>query len=155
MPYLIDGHNLIHCLNRISIQDPHDEAKLVMVLRGFMIGQGKKCVVFFDYGLPGGVSGLSSTRVKVVFANTGQEADTRIINQIRNLSNPSSWTLVSSDNKIRTFAKAQKMRLLHSSAFANLLEKEPIADEKEAVETPMSAADLQEWREIFGDDEFT
>ena len=157
MPYLIDGHNLIQSLNRISIQDPNDEAKLVGVLRGFMIGQGKKCIVFFDRGLPGGASRLSCSRVEVIFANTGQEADTRIINHIRNLTNSTTWTLVSSDSKIRNFASKNNLRLLHSPEFAKQLETQKARKvKKEDIDTPISAAELQEWYEIFSaDDEFT
>ena len=154
MPYLIDGHNLIQSLNRISIQDPNDEAKLVGVLRGFMIGQGKKCIVFFDRGLLGGASRLSCSRVQVIFANTGQEADTRIINQIRNLTNPTTWTLVSSDSKIRKFASTRNLNLLHSSEFAKQLETQKAQQvKKEDMDTPISAAELQEWYEIFSADD--
>ena len=34
MPYIIDGHNLIHYLDDIQLDDPHDEAKLALKLRG-------------------------------------------------------------------------------------------------------------------------
>lgn len=153
MPYLIDGHNLIQALPNISLDDPHDEAKLVAVLRGFMIGHGKKCTVIFDRGLPGGTSKLSCSRVKVVFASTGQEADSRIINQIRNLPNPSSWTLVSSDRHIRAVAKQQKMKLFHSREFAQLLElQKRDSEKKERCNSSISDSELQDWLQIFGDD---
>jgi hypothetical protein len=52
MPYLIDGHNLIHYMDDIRLGDPNDEAELVIKLRGFCARRKKKAVVIFDQGLP-------------------------------------------------------------------------------------------------------
>lgn len=153
MPYLIDGHNLIRAIPRISLEDPHDEAKLVGALRGLMIGMGKKCTVIFDGGLPGGASRLSCSRVQVIFASSGQEADSRIINRIRNMRNAAGWVLVSSDGRIREAAKRQKMTMLHSNEFAELLEPKPTrSKEKEGHQASLSDADLQDWLRAFGED---
>ncbi len=35
MPFLIDGHNVIAALRDIDLDDPDDEAKLVMKLRAW------------------------------------------------------------------------------------------------------------------------
>lgn len=153
MPYLIDGHNLIQAMPGISLEDPHDEAKLVGALRGLMIGQGKKCTVIFDGGLPGGSSRLSCNRVEVVFASSGQEADSRIINRIRNMRNASGWVLVSSDGRIREAAKRRKMAMLYAHKFAQLLEPKPARpNENEAHDSPLSDSDLQDWLHAFGED---
>lgn len=154
MPYLIDGHNLIQSMKGISIEDPDDEAKLVRTLRSFMIGQNKKCKVFFDGGLPGGYSRMSCSRVQVRFAHAGQEADVNIIHCIHQLANPKQWTLVSSDRKIREQARLRKIKLVHAWEFAQALEaRKTLSSQCDAVDPPMQEAELDEWYEIFGIDE--
>ena len=122
MRFLIDGHNLIHAMTSISIEDPDDEAKLVSALRSHMIGQNDKCTVIFDGGLPGGHSHLSCSRVQVIFANTGQEADQRLIKHILKENNPTSCVLVSSDSRIKTVAQRRKMKVLLAQDFSKMME---------------------------------
>ncbi len=154
MPYLIDGHNLIQSMNDISIEDPNDEAKLVGALRSFMIGQNKKCKVFFDGGLPGGSSRMSCSRVQVHFAHTGQEADANIIACIHHLANPKQWILVSSDRRIREQALKRHIQLVHARDFAQALERpRQYSRERDSSDPPIQVADLEEWYEIFGIDD--
>ena len=76
MPLLIDGHNLIGRLPDLHLDDPHDEAKLVLRLRAYAARTRKRITVVFDHGLPGGESlPLSSAGVKAIFASAGRSAD--------------------------------------------------------------------------------
>ena len=69
MPFLIDGHNVIAALPDIDLEDPHDEAKLVLKLRAWTGRERRKAIVVFDGGIPGGYSRtLSTVSVRVVFA---------------------------------------------------------------------------------------
>ena len=54
MPILIDGHNLIGRLPDLRLDDPDDEAKLVLRLRAYAARTRKRITVVFDQGLPGG-----------------------------------------------------------------------------------------------------
>ena len=56
MPFLIDGHNVIAALPDIDLEDPHDEAKLVLKLRAWTGQARRKAIVIFDGGIPGGYS---------------------------------------------------------------------------------------------------
>ena len=52
MHYLIDGHNLIGALPDISLEDPDDEVKLILVLRSWAVARRRREVtVIFDGGL--------------------------------------------------------------------------------------------------------
>jgi predicted RNA-binding protein with PIN domain len=89
MRYLIDGHNVIAQLPGININDPDDEAQLVMKLRGFCARTGKQVTVIFDGGIPGGFSpNLSNSQVTVRFASAEQTtADQILLNMIRRIKN--------------------------------------------------------------------
>jgi uncharacterized protein len=107
MPYLIDGHNLVAQTPGISLEDPDDEAKLVMLLRQLCMREKRKATVIFDGGLPGGVSRLSSSNVTVIFASDRHTtADDLLINRIRDEHNPNSMIVVTTDQKVQPSSPA-------------------------------------------------
>ncbi len=165
MHYLIDGHNLIAKLDDLTLDDPDDEAKLVLRLRSWTAASRKRRVtVIFDGGLPGGKSTrLSTSRVTVVFASAGQTADDLLIRRINQVKNPAEFTLVSSDAEVLAVARKRRMPLLLAEQFATQLPPErprPAAapvettDEQriaERRETPqLSDEEVNEWLELFG-----
>jgi predicted RNA-binding protein with PIN domain len=153
MPYLIDGHNLIGKLPDITLGEPNDEAKLVIRLRGFAARTGKKCIVIFDSGLPGGRSPLSNQPVEVVFASSPRNADRLLIRRIEDMPDPRNWTLVSSDHAIQDVAKRRAMQIMTSDSFAPLLRlpKKPAKpDDKPLKDVYVSPAEVEEWLKLFG-----
>ncbi len=157
MIYLIDGHNVIGQLPDISLDDPNDEAILVQKLMGFSARTKRRCVVVFDHGLPGGTSRMSTRDVQVVFASQRSNADRVMIERIGKIPDPVQWIVVSSDNDVLGAARGRKMQTLRSDAFAILLESPPapIIDAGEESNVELSAAEVDEWLQIFGDDKIT
>ena len=151
MPYLIDGHNLIGQLRDISLDEPNDEALLVQKLTAFTARTGKRCVVIFDYGLPGGKSRMSTRAVQVVFASQRSTADRVMLERIGKLKDPRNWTAVSSDNEVIEVARARKMHILSSLEFADLLQSPPAPeiDAGEAENVHLSADEVDEWLDFF------
>jgi uncharacterized protein len=149
MPFLIDGHNVIAALRDIDLEDPDDEAKLVMKLRAWSARVRRKAIVVFDGGLPGGPSPtLSSADVKVVFAARHHTNADRIIGErLKQLPDAPNWTVVSSDHEILDDARMIGARTLTAQAFAEDLERPPEA-EKEKPDA-ISSAEVDEWLEIF------
>jgi uncharacterized protein len=149
MPFLIDGHNVIAALLDIDLEDPDDEAKLVMKLRAWSARVRRKAIVVFDGGLPGGPSPtLSSTDVKVVFAARHHTNADRIIGErLKQLPDAPNWTVVSSDHEILDDAREIGARTLTAQAFAELLERPPEA--KKEKPDAISSAEVQEWLQIF------
>ncbi len=150
----------------ISLEDPNDEAKLVIRLRRWTAaGNKRKISLFFDGGLPGGQEPyLSSPSVNVIFATVGTTADELMINRIRRLQNPTECTLVSSDRKVKKSAAMRKIRTISASAFASQLNQETgpkyssqksggrndsneTGDAKR--ESPLNDREVAEWLEIF------
>ena len=155
MPYLIDGHNLIARLPDIDLDDPDDEAKLVLKLRGFAAKQGKKCTVIFDGGLPGGYSSMSNRAVKVIFASAFHtNADSLLKRRIRKTRDAANWTLVSSDNEVLDCARSHRMKRMTSSEFLQQLQRKPRKQDRrgEAIQVQVSKDEVDEWLDIFGSD---
>lgn len=154
MPYLIDGHNLIGRLPDIDLNDPNDEALLVQKLTGFVARTRKRCVVVFDSGLPGGESRLSTHGVKVVFASHLSNADQVIIERISNATNPTAWTVVSSDNQVLDAAARRKMKTLRAAEFAEILRR-PIPPGQPgpdlAADVHLSDNEVDDWLRLFDD----
>ena len=153
MPYLIDGHNLIACLPDIDLEDPDDEAKLVIKLRGFAAGRGRKCTVIFDGGLPGGHSSLSNKAVKVIFASAFHaNADSLLKQRIRKTRDAANWTLVSSDQEVLDCARRCKMKWMTSDEFARRLQRKSRRQDRrgEDDQAQVPPDEVDEWLDIFG-----
>lgn len=153
MPYLIDGHNLIACLPDISLDDPHDEARLVAKLKGFAAGTRKKCVVIFDQGIPGGSSSMSTRGVEVVFAAARHtSADDLIKRRISRTRDAPNWTVVSSDRDILNHARSHRMKRMTSVEFSQSMGRARRGEETrgEEVHPTVSAEEIDELYAAFG-----
>jgi hypothetical protein len=158
MHYLLDGHNLIASLTTISLDDPNDEAKLIIQLRRWTAaGRSRRISVFFDGGLPGGHDlKLSSSKVSVVFASAGITADDLIISRIKKIKNSQEYVLVSSDREVKKAAAMKKMRTISARSFADQLDQldRPHSSkvdhgEIKRVDASLNEDEIAEWLKIF------
>lgn len=157
MPLLIDGHNLIAQLPTISLADPDDEAKLVMLLRRYAARKrGRQIVAMFDHGVYGHPQRLDGYGVTCYFARSPQDADAHLIRRLRALKRPGDWTLVTSDRAVARVAEDRGVQVISSQAFAAQLmaqnapaSSSPAPDEKR--ETRLTEAEIKEWLRIFGE----
>ncbi|MCQ3931065.1 MAG: hypothetical protein DPW16_11455 [Chloroflexi bacterium] len=162
MPYLIDGHNLIAQMPDLKLDDPDDEAKLVLKLRSFSSRVGKRVVVVFDHGLPGEVSTrLSTHSVIVKFASEHSSADAVMRDIIRRTEDPASWIVVSSDSEVTDIAKIVGMRCITAHDFAPQLKATPKVNPKikaaqQAVSKKanprLSPKEVEDWMALFAKD---
>lgn len=156
MHYLIDGHNLIGKMPNIELGEENDEAKLVLVLKGWAAGRRQRqLTVYFDGGLPGGLSvDMSSGPVTVVFATSGRSADNLLIRAIRGVKNPPEYILVTSDQRIIQVAKGRKLAYIPSDLFARQMSEEResrLRPARPPAEEPtVSPEEVAEWLERFG-----
>jgi predicted RNA-binding protein with PIN domain len=152
MPLLVDGHNLIGKMSTLSLDDPNDEAELVLRLRTYRARTNKLITVIFDHGLPGGASKLSGGGVQVVFASGSATADKLILHRVRRHKDPASLVVVSSDQEIARAAEAAGARALSSEQFATQLEDDdsPAPDAAEADAPVVSEAEVEDWLRLFG-----
>jgi uncharacterized protein len=151
MHYLIDGHNLIGKLADASLDDPHDEAKLVRRLKSWVAaGPKRRITLFFDGGLVGGKSvELSGGGVTVIFAPSDRSADALIIQRIQKLRHPAENTVVSSDQQIMGAAGRRRVPTVTAEAFA--LQLKQVRAKAETTEQPiLSEAEVADWLNLFG-----
>ncbi len=155
MPYLIDGHNLIGQLPDLSLDDPHDEAKLIERLKGFMAHRRKRCTVVFDGGLPGGPSrDLSTGSVRVIFAHGGTTADRIILERLHNTADTHAWVVVTADREIIAEAQRCHARVQSPADFAREMhsshETHAPTTLKDNPNPRLSPQDVEEWLRLFG-----
>lgn len=148
MPILIDGHNLIGQMSTLSLQDPHDEEKLVTLLRSYRARTGKAITVVFDPG----AGLLAQTQriggIEVVFASPGSTADAVIARRIRVSRNPPGWLVVTSDRQLAGMVSRQGARVQSSAAFAAQLDQ-PGEAPPEWREKPPSSDEVEAWLSLF------
>jgi predicted RNA-binding protein with PIN domain len=134
----------------VSLDDPHDEARLVSRLQAYAGRTGKRVTVIFDRGMPGGRSeNLSGGRVDVVFAPTGGSADRVLIERIRRSRNPRGLIVVTSDRDVVGAAHDRGARVVRSEEFVGQLEPSapPPAGAKE--DALLSPEEVEEWLDVF------
>ncbi len=155
MPYLIDGHNLIAQIADISLDDPNDEARLLLRLRSFCARTGRKVFVYFDRRAPGAQDPPSAGGLSVHFVKTPRTADDAILAHLRRLGREAhNWTVVSSDREIQQVAKHAGARILTGSDFARLLApSENVAEESEKPAPPSSKEEVANWERLFRNSE--
>jgi predicted RNA-binding protein with PIN domain len=151
MSILIDGHNLIGRLPDLRLDDPDDEAKLVIRLRTYSARTGKRVTVVFDRGLPGGRSWeLSGGGVETIFAPTGRTADGILCERIRQARDPRGITVVTSDHQVIAAARAVGARVLRSGEFvAQLGARRTVEAPDEGQDVHLSDKEVEEWLQMF------
>ncbi len=137
----------------LSLDDPDDEQKMVVVLRKYAAWRRAKVVVVFDSGLPGGRSNeLSGGGVTAIFAGSHTIADRVLMERIRELKKPGEWIVVSSDREVQVAAARRHLIVWSSPDFIKRLARPtPTAKTATPDEHPVSTADVNEWLNIFGD----
>lgn len=156
MHLLVDGHNLIGHLASISLADPDDEAKLVMLLRRYATRKrGRRVVVIFDRGIYGHPQYLDGYGVTCYFAKSPRDADDQIIKRLAELERPSEWALVTSDRQLVSAAKEHGVRVINSHRFAEQLDPgspSPPPSLEQKYDRRLSEAEIAEWLRLFGED---
>lgn len=155
MPYIVDGHNLIGQMASIQLDDPDDEAKLVMVLQRFAMRRQVAVSVVFDRGHYG-KQRLGGNGVHVRFARSSSDADAMIKSFLSQVARPGDWVLVTSDRAIIAVAEAVGTRVMSAREFAEILAEldRPAAfdAERAAAHAHVRGDQVDEWLNIFGVD---
>ena len=151
---LIDGHNLIGQTPGLSLADPHDEQKLIVMLRQYAARKNARIVVVFDSGNPGVHSKeLSGGNVTAIFAGSHTIADRILMERIRELKQPGDWVVISSDREVQQAAQQRKMNVWSSVDFAKKMGTAPrrdaAAEPPTAKDSGLTKSEVDEWLQIF------
>ncbi|HMO59110.1 MAG TPA: NYN domain-containing protein [Roseiflexaceae bacterium] len=157
MNLLIDGHNLIGQLPNLSLADPDDEAKLVVLLRSYAARHRCAITVIFDRGVVGHPQRLSGNGVTCRFAHSPQDADEQLLRRIAAIKQPRDWRIVTSDRAVARAATAHDIEVVDSATFARrLLDPAGRNSRKRAAaplprrERPLSDTEVDEWMTFLG-----
>jgi len=153
MQYLIDGHNLIPFIPGISLSDMDDEQSLVRMLQIHARVSRSKLEVFFDKA-PAGRAGTRKVGMITVHSiSVTSIADTAIIAKVKSMKKgASSWTVVSSDNRVKTECRRGGARVVESEEFSKMIQKSLEKDRHQEKEQPVvDPGDIEEWIKVFGD----
>ena len=149
MSILIDGHNMIGSLPTISLQDPDDEEKLVLLLTSYRARTGRSVAVVFD---PGQSSALSQRRrqggIEIVFAPQGSSADAVIARRVRRSRELQGLRVVTSDHQLASLAAQHGARVQSAEAFAAELSAQQDAP-PEWKDVPPSPDEVEAWLSVF------
>ena len=147
MPYLIDGHNLIGKMPEIHLDDLDDEVDLIDLLDVYFKRIRKKAIIFFDRGQPGGNNHITRAFVQAHFVRQPGIADNAIVNFLRRQGGEAhNYTVVSSDNEVRSASEQMGARLIKSQDFIKKL-----GDDKKSPggKADASDEDVDFWLEKF------
>lgn len=157
MPYVIDGHNLLHSIQKMSEgSEQISDVQLCRIINEYLKFTRKKGEIVFDGTGPRDKSIFDNiSNLEVLFAGLGTDADTVIENKIKANTAPRRLTVVSSDRRVQSAARARRATAVKALIFWNDLckrlshrkktPKEPLAKYKGLTES-----ETEHWLKFFG-----
>lgn len=151
MMLIIDGHNLVPHIPGLSLSDPEDEYKLVIILQDYARLKRKSIEVYFDQAPVGKAGSKQNGLVKSIFVPRGITADEAIMERLRKLKNRArNVTVVSSDRQVEKAARAAHASVMSSGDFSKEWQKmaaeEPELDPRSRL---LSSDEVDMWEDIF------
>lgn len=150
MPYLIDGHNLIPKMG-LSLRNADDEMQLVAHLQVFYRVERKPVEIYFDGAPAGQVGTRKFGMVTAHFVRLGTTADAAIASRLKKLGRAArNWTVVTSDRRVQSEARAVGAQVVSSDAFAGqVIESMRAPGSASPNERGMSTEEVEEWLRLF------
>lgn len=153
---IIDGHNLLHSIQKISEDtESISDVQLCHIIGRYLKLAGEKGEIVFDGTGPADKSRFDNiSNLEVLFAGLGSDADTTIEEKIRTNTAPRKLTVVSSDRRLRKAAQTRKATTVKSEVFWNNVQKQlsrkKIIKEPAAKRRGLSEGETEQWLKFFG-----
>ena len=159
MPVIIDGHNLLHSIQKISEDSESiSDVQLCGIIGRYLKQTGEKGEIIFDGTGPRDKSGFDNiSNLEVFFAGLSSDADTVIEDKRRASTAPRRLTVVSSDRRLRDAARVRKAASVKSQVFWDNLRKQ-LKRKKTIKEPPakrrgLTESETRQWLKFFDLDE--
>jgi predicted RNA-binding protein with PIN domain len=155
MPVIIDGHNLLHSIQKEDPDSgPISDVQLCHIIGRYLKLIGEKGEVVFDGTGPrdkGGFDNISN--LEVFFAGLRSDADTVIEDKIKASTAPKRLTIVSSDRRLRDAARKRKATAVKSQVFWDNVHKQ-LSRKNKVKEPPakregISESETDQWLKFF------
>jgi len=157
MPFLIDGYNLLHAIDKTGQDwDAVGDIRLCHILSRYLQRIDEKGEVIFDGKGPPEKSRFENIeRLEVVFTGLRTDADTVIENKIQSNTAPKALTVVSSDRRLRRAAAVRKATAVKSDEFWKTVIREVKKKRKRSVEPAakrkgLNQSETKQWMKYFG-----
>lgn len=153
MTLVIDGHNLVPKIPGMHLTDLDDEVRLIQLVQEYCRLRRNNAELFFDGALPGMPGVKTGGLVHVHGIQKGLTADQAMIEFLSAKGKAAkNYTLVSSDRRVQAEAHSLGCTVISSDQFSaelvNTLSK--ISEQKKTQDKPLSAAEVDEWLDVFG-----
>jgi predicted RNA-binding protein with PIN domain len=157
MAVIIDGHNLLHSIQK---EGPNagaiSDVQLCRIIGRYLKLIDEKGEIIFDGKGPRDKSGFDNiSNLEVFFAGLQSDADTVIEDKITANTAPKRLTIVSSDRRLRDAARKRKATVVKSQVFWDNLCRQ-LARKKKTTPEPagkrhgLSDGETELWLKIFG-----
>jgi predicted RNA-binding protein with PIN domain len=157
--YIIDGYNLLWSVHK-ACEHPEDisQIQLCRLVSGYLRALGQQGQIVFDgIGPPDRTPFDFISGLEVMFSGGGKDADGFIEAKMRADSAPKRFTVVSSDRRIRTAAKACKAASVKSEQFwrdmVAVLRGRIRVQEPAEKRKGLDQAQTEQWLKYFGFDQ--
>lgn len=157
--YIIDGHNLLWALSKVS-EELHNmsEAEMCRIIGDYLRIVGDRGYVVFDgTGPPEKDVFNCVSNLEVIFSGANTDADSIIETKIESDSAPKRLVVVSSDRRIRSAAGSRKAVSVKAEQFWQDMIKR--LGKKKKIEEPaekrrgLDPGQTRQWMKYFGFDE--
>ena len=151
MAYIVDGNNVMGQMPGWHRDKSKARRALLELLGEFArVKKARVTAVFDGAPDPAVPEGSAFRGVKVLYAERGSDADTRIVRLVEESLNPRGLTVVTSDRNLAFLVRSRGAAVSRSGKFRmeveHLLESAPSADDGEQFE----AGDINSWLRYFG-----
>jgi predicted RNA-binding protein with PIN domain len=151
MAYIIDGNNVMGQTPGWHRDKSKSRRGLLKKLADFAGAKKARVTVVFD-GAPDNAApdGSAFHGVKILYAERGSDADTRIERLVETASDPRGLTVVTSDRHLAFVVRARGASVIRSGEFRKQIER--IAELKLKAEDgeEFEAGDFSAWLRYFG-----
>ena len=156
MPYIIDGHNLLHSINKAGLTDGHiSDIAMCQAIGQYLIAIEEKGEIVFDGKGPPEKTVFEHIRnLEVTFVGTTTDADSVIEDKIKINTAPKRLSIISSDRRVIKAARTRRATAIKSEAFWNEVQKK--SNRKNKFREPrqkrhgLTESETEQWLELFG-----
>jgi predicted RNA-binding protein with PIN domain len=151
MAYIIDGNNVMGQRPGWHRDKAASRRALIEQLADFARAKKARVTVVFDGAPDAGYPNGSALRgVKILYAERGSDADTRIERLIESTRDRRGLTVVTSDRRLASTVRASGARVIGSGEFRKLMEEALAARSPDEDGKDSEIDDVNGWLRYFG-----
>lgn len=151
MAYIVDGNNLMGQTPGWHRDKSNARRDLLTKAAAFAKAKTTRVTVVFDGAPDRGVPEGSAFRgVKVLYAEPGSDADTRIERLVETSQNPRGLTVVTSDRHLAFLVRSRGASVVRSGEFRTLIEQILASQPKVEDGEQFEVGDVNGWLRYFG-----